>query len=132
MPHINIEYNVTVKNAFNISALVAEIHTCAMSLDALPAGGIRTRAYLASSAKVGDGASENGFIYITIRLGQGRSAGIKKDIGERIFSVLTTFTQTHFDKNAPLSLGLEIQEIEKEWTWKKNNIHQIIKDKRNG
>lgn len=131
MPHIKIEYNTAVDEALNMSALLTDIHACAVSLDALPTGGIRTRGYLADIARVGDGAAENGFIYITIRLGQGRSEAVKKDIGERLFSVLTTFTQNYFDANSPISLGLEIQEIEKEWTWKKNNIHQIIKDKNN-
>jgi len=115
-----------------MQALITSIHEAAMGLDALPLGGIRTRGYMADIAKVGDGADENGFIYITIRLGQGRSGAVKKEIGETIFAVLKELTQTHFDAGHPLSLGLEIQEIEKDWTWKHNNIHQILKDKHNG
>ena len=132
MPHINIEYNDAIDNALNIAAFIADVHDCAMSLEALPTGGIRTRGYLTNISNVGDGAAENGFIYITIRLGQGRNETVKKDIGDQIFAVLTDFTQDHFDANRPISLGLEIQEIEKDWTWKKNNIHQILKDKNNG
>ncbi len=132
MPHINIEYNDAIGKALNMKALIADLHDCAMSLEALPTGGIRTRGYLTDISNVGDGAAENGFIYITIRLGQGRNETVKKDIGDQIFAVLTDFTQDHFDANRPISLGLEIQEIEKDWTWKKNNIHQILKDKYNG
>jgi len=129
MPHIIIEYNDVVKN---ITGLTADLHAAAMSLDALPTGGIRTRAYLANTAKVGDGAAENGFIYITVRLGQGRTEAVKKEIGDRLFGVLTHFTQTYFENDVPISLGLEIQEIEKDWTWKKNNIHKIIQNKNQG
>lgn len=132
MPHINIEYNDAIGKALNMKALIADLHDCAMSLEALPTGGIRTRGYLTDISNVGDAAAENGFIYITIRLGQGRNETVKKDIGDQIFAVLTDFTQDHFDANRPISLGLEIQEIEKDWTWKKNNIHQILKDKYNG
>jgi len=132
MPHIIIEYNQSVSQAFEADKLIAAIHHTAMGLDALPIGGIRTRGYQSDAARVGDGADENGFIYITIRLGHGRSEAVKKDIGETIFAVLKDFTQNHFDTGQPLSLGLEIQEIEKDWTWKKNNIHQILKDKHNG
>ena len=132
MPHINIEYNDAIGKALNMKALIADLHDCAMSLEALPTGGIRTRGYLTDISNVGDAAAENGFIYITIRLGQGRNETVKKDIGDQIFAVLTDFTQDHFDANRPISLGLEIQEIEKGWTWKKNNIHQILKDKNNG
>ncbi len=132
MPHIIIEYNTAIDKALSISDLTEKLHAMAMSIEALPVGGIRTRAYLANSAKVGDGAQENGFIYLTIRIGQGRIEAVKKDIGERLFGVLTDFTQAHFDGGVPLSLGLEIQDIEKDWTWKKNNIHQMIKDKTHG
>jgi len=65
MPHINIEYNDAIGKALNMKALIADLHDCAMSLEALPTGGIRTRGYLT------------------------------------------------------------------DWTWKKNNIHQILKDKNN-
>jgi len=132
MPHIIIEYNPAVSQALDMDELITSIHGAAMNLEALPTGGIRTRGHKTDMAKVGDGADENGFIYITIRLGQGRSAAVKKEIGNVIFAVLKDFTQHHFDAGKPLSLGLEIQEIEKEWTWKNNNIHQILKDKHNG
>jgi 5-carboxymethyl-2-hydroxymuconate isomerase len=132
MPHIIVEYNSAIERAANISDLTDKLHSCAVAHDALPIGGIRTRAYAADNAKVGDGAPENGFIYITLRLGEGRSAEVKKDIGDQLFGVLESFTQQIFTADIPLSLGLEIQDIEKEWTWKKNNIHRIIKDKKNG
>lgn len=132
MPHIIIEYNHPASTALPMERLVSAIHDAAMAHPAMPIGGIRTRAYGGGIAKVGDGAPDNGFIYITVRLGQGRSEATKRDIGDKLFSTLSDFTQPHFDAGHPLSLGLEIQEIEKDWTWKKNNIHQIIKDKNNG
>jgi len=84
MPHINIEYNDAIGKALNMKALIADLHDCAMSLEALPTGGIRTRGYLTDISNVGDAAAENGFIYITIRLGQGRNETVKKDIGPLI------------------------------------------------
>ena len=55
-------------------------------------------------------------------------ATFPRDIGDKLFDALTDFTTDQFDAGKALSLGLEIQEIEKDWTWKKNNIHQILKD----
>jgi 5-carboxymethyl-2-hydroxymuconate isomerase len=100
-----------------------------MKIEALPVGGLRIRAVGCEPVKVGDGDPKNQFIYLTVRLGQGRSEAVKREIGDRLFKIVTTHTQGNFAKGTPLSLGLEIQEIEKDWTWKKNNIHQIIKDK---
>jgi len=132
MPHIIIEHNDVVLTFMSVEHLTDNIHQAAIAHDALPAGGIRTRSYCADIARVGDGAPENGFIYITVRLGQSRAEAVRKDIGETLFAVLKDFTQAHFDANNPLSIGLEIQEIEKNWTWKQNNIHQILKEKSRG
>lgn len=131
MPHIIVEYTREISEQIDMSKLVEALHNLAITLPALPTGGIRTRAYCADVNRVADGGADRQFIYMTIRLGQGRSADVKRDIGEKLFAVLTDFTKAHFTAGKPLSLGLEIQEIEKEWTWKKNNIHQILKDKEN-
>jgi len=128
VPHIIIEHNAT--NDMDMPGLTEAMHVKAMTIEALPVGGLRVRSHRAETTFVGDGAAENRFIYITVRLGQGRSDAVKKEIGETLFAVMQDWTKSQFDQNLPLSLGLEIQEIEKDWTWKQNNIHQIIKDKR--
>ena len=129
MPHIILEYSKGLAASLDIELLLRELHDCAIQIKALPTGGIRTRAYGPISSFVGDGKGGRDFIYITVRLGQGRAEDTKRDIGDRLFAVLTDFTDHKFRRGEGLSLGLEIQEIEKDWTWKKNNIHQILKDK---
>ncbi len=128
MPHIIIEYNEP--SSININGLCERLHAVASSVEALPVGGLRVRAYPAAVALVGDGDDANKFIYITVRIGRGRSEAVRRDIGDRLFAALTEFTAQYYDAGKPLSLGLEIQEIEPDWTWKKNNIHKIIADKK--
>ena len=132
MPHIIVEYSKGVSEVFDVDKLIEDLHDCAMNIEALPVGGLRVRANESAFMRVGDGKFDRNFIYIIIRLGQGRSDDVKRDIGERLFATLTDFTQDAFSSGKALSLGLEIQEIEKDWTWKKNNIHQIIKDETHG
>ena len=131
MPHIIVEHSQNLTTAIDVADLITELHAAAMDMAALPTGGIRTRAYQVDVSRVGDGRADRGFIYITVRLGQGRTEAIKRDIGDTLFGVLNEFTAQYFDDGNALSLGLEVQEIEKDWTWKKNNIHQIIKDETN-
>ena len=131
MPHIIVEHSKGVTKSQSIPDLLRELHNVAVLNPTLPTGGIRTRAHEAEQYLVGDGKLAGEFIYITVRLGQGRSLDVKQEIGASLFKVLTDFTQAYLDAGHPLSLGLEIQEIEKDWTWKKNNIHAIIKDKAN-
>lgn len=128
MPHIIIEHSKGVSEALDIQKLLGKLHDAAMALPSLPVGGIRTRAHSVKKYHVGDGKPGREFIYIIIRIGRGRSDQVKREIGDTLFTNLTDFTDDYFNAANPLSLGLEIQEIEKEMTWKKNNIHQILKD----
>ncbi|GLQ21508.1 5-carboxymethyl-2-hydroxymuconate isomerase [Algimonas porphyrae] len=125
MPHLIIEH----KTDLDAEALCRDLHHAAMGLDALPTGGIRTRSYPCDTALVGDGAPENGFVYVTVRLGAGRSDDLRREIGDTLFKVLTDWAAPAFADNRPLSLGLEVQEITPGTTWKQNNIHRILKDK---
>ncbi len=127
MPHIIIEYNEP--SLINIHGLCERLHAEAKVIEALPVGGLRVRAYPADIALVGDGDSANKFIYITVRIGRGRSEAARREIGDRLFATLIEFTAENYDAGYPLSLGLEIQEIDPDWTWKKNNIHKIITSK---
>jgi len=132
VPHIIVEHSNGIAKTLYIQKLLESLHEVAMAHPNLPIGGLRTRAHGVERYRVGDGELGREFIYIVVRLGQGRVDEVKRDIGDKLFKVLTDFTEEHFNAGHPLSLGLEIQEIEKDWTWKKNNIHQIIKDKNNG
>ncbi|MGB0906999.1 MAG: 5-carboxymethyl-2-hydroxymuconate isomerase [Maricaulaceae bacterium] len=127
MPHIIVEHSKNITKTLYIQKLIGALHGEAMTISALPTGGIRTRAHQVERYRVGDGNVGNGFVYIVVRLGQGRTDEVKREIGDRLFAILTEFTKDHFDAGNPLSLGLEIQEIEKDWTWKKNNIHELMK-----
>jgi len=132
VPHIIVEHSKGIASALDTAKLLKALHVSAMDIDALPVGGLRIRSLESNVAFVGDGKPGREFIYIIVRLGQGRSEEVKRDIGDTLFAVLTDFTADYFEAGNALSLGLEIQEIEKDWTWKKNNIHQIIKDENNG
>jgi 5-carboxymethyl-2-hydroxymuconate isomerase len=129
MPHIIVEHSKGITNSLPIKMLLENLHDAAVGHPNLPTGGLRTRSHEVERYRVGDGAPDREFIYLIVRLGQGRTDQTKRDIGDRFFNILTDFTQAYFDADKAMSLGLEIQEIEKDWTWKKNNIHQIIKDK---
>ena len=130
MPHIIIEHNG--RHGLDGRTIAKALHKEAQTIEAFPTGGLRVRVFKPSFSLVGDGDRHNGFIYVTVRIGQGRSEAVKTEIGDRLFQVLTDLAAPVFDAAKPLSLGLEIQEIEKDMTWKKNNIHQILKDKHNG
>ena len=126
MPHIIIEYDKP--HGLPGSTLAKALHAEAMTIDALPVGGIRTRLYRPRRSHVGDGVRENGFAYVTVRLGKGRSESVRREIGERLFGVLQDWAKPALLENLPISLGLEVEEIEG-LTFKRNTIHDLLKAK---
>lgn len=129
MPHQIIEYSANLEADLDIEKLVETMHETAVSIDALPVGGIRTRAARRDVYRIADGHEDNTFIHVSLRLAP-RPAEVKKDAGERLFQALKDFVAPVFEKR-PLALTLEIQEIDSDFRWKHNNIRDYLA-KRNG
>ena len=125
MPHQIIEYSANLDADMNIDDLVAALHSTATEIDALPTGGIRTRAVRRDHFKIADGHAENTFINVTLRIAEGRTADVRQDAGERLFAALREFIAPVFDKR-PMSLSYEIQEIEADMRWKHSNIRDYL------
>ena len=124
MPHQIIEYSANLEAVLDVDGLVQTMHETAVGIDALPIGGIRTRAARRDVYRVSDSHPDNTFINVTLRIAP-RPAEIKKEIGERLFDALRRFVQPAFDKR-PMALSLEIQEIDAEFRWKHSNIRDYL------
>ena len=127
MPHIIIEHSDL---PLDMDALNARLHAVAMGIEALPIGGLRVRNHPVAVARTGDGRESAGFIFVTVRLGQGRSEAVRRQIGETLMAELVEFTSEQFAEH-PLSLGLEVEEIAG-ITFKHNNIHDILRGEDDG
>jgi 5-carboxymethyl-2-hydroxymuconate isomerase len=127
MPHQIIEYSANLDAQLDIEALVETMHSTAVSIDALPVGGIRTRAARRELYRISDSHPDNTFINVTLRVAP-RASEVKRDTGERLFSALKEFVQPVFDKQ-PMSLSLEIQEIDSEFRWKHSNIREYLAER---
>jgi 5-carboxymethyl-2-hydroxymuconate isomerase len=124
MPHQIIEYSANLEADFDIDTLVQTMHDAAVGLDALPIGGIRTRAARRDVFRVADSHPDNTFINVTLRIAP-RPPEIKKEVGEQLFNALRQFVQRVFDER-PMALSLEIQEIDAEFRWKHSNIRDYL------
>jgi 5-carboxymethyl-2-hydroxymuconate isomerase len=124
MPHQIIEYSANLEADLDIDTLVQTMHDAAVGLDALPIGGIRTRAARRDVFRVADSHPDNTFINVTLRIAP-RPPEIKKEVGEQLFNALRQFVQRVFDER-PMALSLEIQEIDAEFRWKHSNIRDYL------
>lgn len=112
-----------------MGGLVDALHETAVALDPLPTGGIRTRSVAREVFRIADGHPDNGFISVVLRISRGRADDEKKAVGEALFATLTGYVERVF-ANSPLSLALEIQEIDPDARWKKSNIRDYMERRR--
>ena len=124
MPHQIIEYSANLESHIDVETLVETMHQAAVAIDALPVAGIRTRAERRDVYRVADSHPDNTFINVTLRIAP-RPPEVKKETGERLFAALREFVQPAFDER-PMSLSLEIQEIDAELRWKHSNIRDYL------
>jgi 5-carboxymethyl-2-hydroxymuconate isomerase len=62
---------------------------------------------------------------VTLRIGQGRDAATRKRAAETVFVAVCDVLQPAFDAT-PLAISLDLQEIEPETSFKKNNLHAYV------
>ena len=124
MPHQVIEYSANLEADLDIEKLVEAMHETAVSLDALPVGGIRTRAARRDAYRISDSHPDNTFINVTLRIAP-RPPEVKEEVGETLFQALRDFVEPVFAIK-PMALSLEIQEIDAEFRWKHSNIREYL------
>jgi 5-carboxymethyl-2-hydroxymuconate isomerase len=125
LPHQIIEYSANLDAHLDIAALVKAMHETAVGIDALPTGGIRTRAERRDQYRIADGHPDNAFINVTLRIARGRTLDERKGAGEALFGTLRRFVEPIY-RDTPLALSFEIQEIEPETRWKQGNIRDFM------
>lgn len=125
MPHQTIEYSANLEPELDIDALVSALHETAASIDALPIGGLRTRAVAREHYRIADGHPDNTFINVFLRIAPGRPFDVRKAAGEKLFQALCDYLEEIYS-STPLAISYEIQELDADLRWKKNNIREYL------
>ena len=63
---------------------------------------------------------------MVLRLGEGRDLATRKKAGEHIFRALSACLDPVF-ANSKFALSFDMQINDKETSWKRNNIHDVLK-----
>ncbi len=125
MPHQTIEYSANLEPELDIEALVRVLHETAASIDALPIGGLRTRAVARQHYRIADGHPDNAFINVFLRIAPGRSFDVRKAAGEKLFQALCEYLEPIYS-SSPLAISYEIQELDADLRWKKSNLREYL------
>jgi len=130
MPHIIVEYSANLDSETQIRALVKRLHEAALETGLFPLGGVRTRAARRDIYEIADGHSDNAFIHVLMRMGAGREEEEKNAAGQHIFDALTAGLEGVVAPGAPLAVSLEMVEIDPRFSFKKNNLHECVKQRK--
>ena len=71
---------------------------------------------------IADQQPENAYIDMVLRMGEGRGTEDRQAAGERIIETAATYCAELMGK-PHFALSLEIVEIQKDFSWKKNTMH---------
>ncbi|MCP1311608.1 5-carboxymethyl-2-hydroxymuconate Delta-isomerase [Paenibacillus tyrfis] len=127
MPHIIIEYTNNVKVEGDIPSLLRKINSVLISRsDIFPIGGIRSRAIEIHDYCIADGAEDDAFVHVTLKIGAGRSESDKKAVCDELFDMIKTHFADFWNKRY-LAISMELIEFSETGTYKHNNIHARFK-----
>lgn len=125
MPHFTIEYSSNLDDLIDMQATVEVVRAAAAETGVFPLGGIRVRAIRCEHYAVADGRTDLGFLDMVLRLGEGRDLATRKAAGEKIFTALSRHLDPVFAASK-FALSFDMQINDKETSWKRNNIHDLL------
>jgi 5-carboxymethyl-2-hydroxymuconate isomerase len=126
MPHFTLEYSGNLDARVDMGKAVEVVRKAAVETGIFPLGGIRVRAVRCEHYAIADGSADLGFLAMVLRLGEGRDLATRKKAGEHIFKALSTYLDPVF-ANSKFALSFDMQINDKETSWKRNNIHDVLK-----
>jgi 5-carboxymethyl-2-hydroxymuconate isomerase len=126
MPHFTLEYSANLDARVDMAEVVEVVRKAAVETGIFPLGGIRVRAIACEHFAIADGDPQLGFLAMVLRLGEGRDLATRKQAGDHVFQALSAYLDPVF-KESKFALSFDMQINDKETSWKRNNIHDVLK-----
>jgi 5-carboxymethyl-2-hydroxymuconate isomerase len=126
MPHFTLEYSANLDALVDMGKVVEMVRKAAVETGIFPLGGIRVRAVRCEHYAIADGNADFAFLDMVLRLGEGRDLATRKKAGEHIFKALSAHLDPVF-ANGKFALSFDMQINDKDTSWKRNNIHDVLK-----
>ena len=126
MPHLTVEYSANIESRADVGGLCDRLLRVVLDTGLFEMGAVRVRAIRCDHYAIADAMPDNAFVDLSLRIGQGRSFDDKRRAGEAIFAaageaLAPLFESPHF------ALSLEIREIERELSWRRNAMHARLR-----
>jgi 5-carboxymethyl-2-hydroxymuconate isomerase len=129
VPHIVIEYSGNLEKRIGLRDLVRKAHEAALASGVFEIGGLRTRAVRRDVHLIADGHPDNAFVTVNVRIGHGRAETARRKAGQMIFDAVCEHLAPVY-ADTPLGITLDVAEIDPTASFKRNNMHAIVKARR--
>ena len=128
MPHFILEYSANIKDDLDLDGLFKALHETALGTGVFPLGGIRFRAVRCDDYLIADADPQNAFVHLTAKIGRRREPDVRQLVAEKIFNSLVVYLDALY-RERPLAISFELTELTMGLSFRKNNIHEKIKQK---
>ena len=126
MAHLSFQYSRGLSKHLDLSLFCDVMRDRMINTTYFPVGGIRVRGFVADVISIADGDPNHNFIDMTLRMGEGRTVDIRKNITEALYATAENFLKKKNISN-PIALSLEVLEISNEFSIKRyNTVHAAI------
>ena len=127
MPHIIIEYTANLASEARLPVLLKTVNEVLIAqAGVFPTGGIRSRAIRLDDYRMADGAADDAFVHVTLKIGSGRSDAVKKQTCDALFEAIKAHFAELYAKRY-LALSMELSEFSETGSYKHNNEHARFK-----
>ena len=131
MPHLVILYTPNLERETDMTALCRSLADTMLGVrddldrQVFPTGGTRVLAYPAAHHAVADGQEDYAFVYLNLRMAQGRPDAIHKKVGDALLMA----TKTHFQpvfRQRHIGITLQIDEGQEVFDARHSNLHPLF------
>jgi 5-carboxymethyl-2-hydroxymuconate isomerase len=132
MPHLVILYTSNLDRQTDMSVLCRSLCDAMLQVrddedrQVFPTGGTRVLAYPAAHHAVADGKADYGFVYLNLRMAQGRSDATKKRAGEAILAGAKAHFSSIFEAGGLLGITVQVDEGHEVFDGKHSSLHPLF------
>jgi len=132
MPHLVILYTASLDAESDMTELCRRMADTMLGVkdetgqQVFPTGGTRVLAYPAAHSAVADGQHDCAFAYFNVRMAQGRSEAVKKQVGDSLLAAAKTHFEPVFARR-PLGLTLQVDEGHEVFNGIASTIHPLYR-----
>ena len=136
MPHLTILYTPNLESEVDMSGLCRELADTMLTIQdeagkpVYPIGGTRVMAWPAKHFAVADGSREFAFVYLNVRMGQGRSPATVQRAGDMLTAVTHAYFKDIFERRGlegrNIGITFQVDEGQESFDAKHSNIHPLF------